>query len=155
MTGAVLGFVGSMISFILWMPQAKKVWNVRKDPHALKGVSIATQVLVIINALVWFAYAFVLNEFWVGAAGFINLPLAILTILLIAKANKLPTEEITHCPSCGFHSLEPHMFFVTTPPGWGSVYPCPQNSSSNLPPGVGVFQENVPELRKALRPIFD
>jgi len=144
-----LGFIGSLISFILWIPQARKVWIVRKDPHALRGISMATQFLVMINATVWFIYAAVLEEFWVGAAGIVNFPLAVLTVALLIKARRNNPKE-TSCPACGYHSREPHVYFVTSPPGWGTVYKCSQKPDTPLPRGIGVLKENVSDLRKAL-----
>lgn len=144
----VLGFFGTLISFILWIPQARAVWRSRKDPHALRAVSISTQLLVVINASIWFIYAYVLKEFWVGAAGFINMPLAFLTIYLLLKARNAPVED--YCPACGYQSKSEHLFFVTSPPGWGTVYPCPQSPKSRLPRGIGVAESNLSELRASL-----
>ncbi len=144
-----LGFIGSLISFILWIPQPRMVWLVRKDPHALRGISMTTQFLVMINATVWFIYAGVLGEFWVGAAGIVNFPLAVLTVTLLVKARRNSPEE-TYCLACGYHSREPHVFFVTAPPGWGTVYDCTQKQGAQLPRGIGVLRENVPALRASL-----
>lgn len=97
----ILGALGAVISFILWLPQAKTTWLNRKNIEALAGISIGTQLLVIINAAIWGLYAFYLNEFWVGAAGLINGPLAVATVVLVWRARKSSAKEKTQASMHG------------------------------------------------------
>lgn len=145
----LLGFLGSLISFILWIPQARKVWLVRKDVYALRGISMATQFLVMANATVWFVYAAVVQQFWVGAAGLVNFPLAVFTVAVLARARK-KAIAVDYCLGCGFPGKGEHAFFVTAPAGWGSVFDCPGVGGGDLPQGVGVVRAHVPRLRELL-----
>ena len=54
-----IGFVASVVSFVLWWPQAARVWRHRHDGGQLGGVSISSQVLLVVNAALWGAYAVV------------------------------------------------------------------------------------------------
>jgi uncharacterized protein with PQ loop repeat len=88
-----IGAVMSVISFILWLPQAKLVWKNRNNPPALTGISNTTQVLVLVNAIGWGLYGFLTNSFWVGAPGLVNGPLAILILVILNRKQK--TEPLT------------------------------------------------------------
>ena len=94
----VIGVLGATISFVLWLPQARSTWRARRDPRALSAISVWTQLLVALNAVVWFVYAGLLGEFWVGAPGIVNLPLALLTVYLVLRARRvqraLPPQTI-------------------------------------------------------------
>ena len=81
-----IGFVASVVSLVLWWPQAARVWRHRHDGGQLGGVSISTQVLLLVNAALWGAYAVATGSFWVGAPGLVNVPLALLTITLLRRA---------------------------------------------------------------------
>lgn len=83
-----LGMFGATISFVLWLPQALLVWRQRENPAALAGVSLGTQVLIVVNATVWGLYAYVTGAFWSGAPGIVNLPLALLTGFFVLRAKK-------------------------------------------------------------------
>jgi len=85
----VVGFIGSSLSFILWIPQAKLTWNNRHSPEKLAGVSKGTQYVVLANATTWGIYAALTQAWWVGAPGLINFPLALGTLLLIRRSRKV------------------------------------------------------------------
>ena len=84
-----IGFIGSSLSFILWIPQARLTWKNRKNPEKLSAVSVGTQWVVVANAITWGIYAVLTGAWWAGAPGVINLPLAVGTIFLISKARKI------------------------------------------------------------------
>lgn len=88
-----LGITGAVITFILWIPQARTTWLNRQRPEALAGISLGTQSLMLLNSFVWGGYAIALNEFWVGAAGIVNAPLAVITMSLILKGRRLNAKE--------------------------------------------------------------
>lgn len=81
-----IGIVASTIAFVMFVPQAVRVWRARNDPHALVGISLSTQFLVLGNATIWGVYAVLLSEFWVGAPGIINAPLALTVIVLVVRS---------------------------------------------------------------------
>jgi uncharacterized protein with PQ loop repeat len=91
----LLGFVASVMSFILWWPQAALVWRCRGRGEQLTGVSISSQLLLLINACLWGAYAVGTGSLWVGAPGLVNGPLAVITIVLLRRAR----HELHHLPA--------------------------------------------------------
>ncbi|KQR12234.1 hypothetical protein [Cellulomonas sp. Leaf334] len=84
-----IGFLASAVSFVLWWPQAARVWRHRRDGGRLGGVSITSQVLLVVNAALWGGYAFVTGSFWVGAPGLVNAPLAVGTIVLLRRSRRV------------------------------------------------------------------
>lgn len=91
-----LGLTASVISFILWLPQARVTWLSRKDPEKLRGISIGTQLLVMLNATIWAVYAVLANSLWVGVPGLVNFPLALITVIIVLKATRTrDTQTIT------------------------------------------------------------
>ncbi|MDQ0373346.1 hypothetical protein [Cellulomonas humilata] len=84
----IAGLAGSAVSLVLWWPQALMVWRSRGDPDRLRGVSVTSQVLLLLNAVIWGAYAASTQSLWVGAPGLVNAPLALLTIGVLRKAHR-------------------------------------------------------------------
>ncbi|NMR21384.1 hypothetical protein [Cellulomonas fimi] len=62
------------------------MWKLRRSAERLEGVSIPTQVTVLLNAALWGAYSVLTDAFWVGAAGLVNAPLAVLTIVVVRRS---------------------------------------------------------------------
>lgn len=83
-----LGFFGCLISFVMWLPQARLVWANRNHPEKLEGVSITTMLLVLMNAATWGLYATLTKAFWAGAPGIVNFPLAVFVIYLTLKSKR-------------------------------------------------------------------
>lgn len=111
-----IGLLASMMSFILFLPAAKKVWENRNDPHALKGASVGMNLLIVLNALLWALYGFLTHAFWVAAPGIVNLPLALFSVYLILKGRKAKVKE-----PVGREWDEDARVFITAPPGFGSI----------------------------------
>ncbi|WP_421732711.1 hypothetical protein [Cellulomonas sp.] len=88
----LVGFVASVLSLVLWWPQAVRVWRLRHDGSGLGGVSIPTQVLLLANAALWAVYAVLTGSFWVGAPGLVNAPLALSTIVLVRRS-RVPADR--------------------------------------------------------------
>jgi uncharacterized protein with PQ loop repeat len=82
----VVGLLASLVSLVLWWPQAARVWRFRHEAGRLGGVSIPTQVLLLANAALWAAYALLTGSFWVGAPGLVNAPLAVLTLAVLHRS---------------------------------------------------------------------
>lgn len=40
-----LGMLASLTSFVLWVPQGRRVWRGRNDPAALAGIALSTQAI--------------------------------------------------------------------------------------------------------------
>ena len=88
----LLGFIASVISFVLWWPQAALVWRCRTHREQLRGVSTSSQALLLMNACLWGAYAVGTGSLWVGAPGLVNGPLAIVTIVLLRRSRRVPEK---------------------------------------------------------------
>ena len=116
---SVIGMFASVISFVLWIPQATLVWRERNNPIALIGVSPVTQILVLCNATLWGVYAILTSAFWAGAPGIINAPLAASTLVILYRGRK-----IRKVCRCGWDDVTEHRIFIISPPGYGSVMPC-------------------------------
>jgi hypothetical protein len=84
--GEVAGLAGSLVSLVLWWPQALVVWRGRHDREGLRGVSVWSQVLLLANAALWGAYAVATSSLWVGAPGLVNAPLALVTIAILRRS---------------------------------------------------------------------
>ena len=69
-----VGMIGTVLAFLLFLPQARHTWVNRGRPERLRGISLASQGCNIANALVWGCYAALTNAFWTGAPGIINAP---------------------------------------------------------------------------------
>lgn len=82
----IIGMGASVLAFVVFVPQAIRVWRVRNDDHALRGVSVITNMFIVNNSLVWGAYAMTIGEFWVGAAGIVNLPLAAMIVAIVLRS---------------------------------------------------------------------
>lgn len=82
----MIGIMASVLAFAVFVPQAVRVWRVRNDAHALGGVSVVTNMFIINNSIVWGLYAASIGEFFVGAAGIVNLPLASLIVAVILRS---------------------------------------------------------------------
>lgn len=85
----LLGLTASIISFVLWFPQAMQTWRVRNDPQAMAGISVGTQWLLVANAIIWASYAVLAHAWWSGVPSLVNLPLALGTLYLIYRTRRL------------------------------------------------------------------
>lgn len=136
------GFLASVIAFALFLPQARRTWQVRHDPHALAGISAGTQWLLLTNAVLWGLYAALSGAFWVGAPGLVNGPLAVATLLLIFRAKRHDMNRpVDPCHLCA-DGVE-HRVFITAPPGWASVMDCSADTRRN-----GVIVRNKEDIAR-------
>lgn len=83
-----LGLLATVVSFVLWWPQAHRVWSARHDPSALAGLSMRTQGLLLAASALWVAYAVATRSPWVGAPSLVNAPVAVGTMLVLARARR-------------------------------------------------------------------
>ena len=90
MTGLTqtLGLAASIVSLVLWWPQALLVWRSRSVPGELRAVSVSSQVLLLVNAVLWGGYAVATQSWWVGAPGLVNAPLALLTMRILLRSRQ-------------------------------------------------------------------
>lgn len=140
-----VGACGTVLAFLLFLPQARRTWANRHRPERLEGISLLGQVCVIANATVWGLYAVLAEAFWTGAPGLINAPLAVCTLVILLRGRRQQTQnQAEQCPVCAAGIA--HRVFVTSPPGWGSVMRC---TPASRPAGVIVYsREEVQALRR-------
>ena len=100
-----LGFAASVVSFVLWWPQAMRVWQGRRSGAHLSGVSISSQALLLVNAALWGAYAIITGSLWVGAPGVVNGPLAIVTIVILHRARRQDARPHTRSAAARLPAL--------------------------------------------------
>lgn len=84
-TGAA-GALAVAVSVVIFIPQAVRIWRLRRDAAALDGVSVTTYAMMVSNAIIWGAYGALLGEFWVAAPGLLNFPLAVSVLWTVARA---------------------------------------------------------------------
>lgn len=68
-----MGVVGSILSSIMFVPQAMKIYHMRGTP-GIYSFSLLSSILIIVSSVMWIWYAFLLQDVWVGAPS----PLAII-----------------------------------------------------------------------------
>lgn len=93
----LVGAVASAVSFVLWWPQARKTFLLRKDPEALAGLSRGTFFLLLVNAVAWAVYGAMTGAFWVAAPGLVNGPLALWVLVLTSarEVREAAKEKLT------------------------------------------------------------
>ena len=81
-----VGFFASLVSFLVLLPQGVKVWGDRRDPAALVHVALPTQVMLLLNSVLWAVYAALTGSFWVGAPVVVNAPITFVTIVVVLRS---------------------------------------------------------------------
>ena len=82
------GLAASIVSLILWIPQAQKTWRHRNNPEEMAGISVVTQYILILSQVMWLIYGLLINSFWVWSSMIVNVPAAVLTLYLIHRAKR-------------------------------------------------------------------
>lgn len=141
-----VGMAGTVLAFVLFLPQARHTWTNRGRPERLRGISVTGQVCVIANALVWGLYALLTGAFWTGAPGIINAPVAVCTIVLLLRGRR-QSPVPPACAACAAQ-IE-HRVFITNPAGWGSVMDC---TDASRPHGVIIFSLDEARQLRQQRP---
>jgi uncharacterized protein with PQ loop repeat len=93
------GLLASLSGFLLWLPQARRVWQDRHDRERLAGVSLQTQVLALLGNTLWGIYALGIGSFWLGAPSVVNIPVTIMTITIVLRAQRATAAAITESSS--------------------------------------------------------
>lgn len=132
----ILGMIASIISFVMWLPQAISTWKHRNNPTELAGISKGTQYFVLVNATIWGVYGVLSNAYWTGAPGLVNFPLALMTLYLIYRGSKLTNTDSAQPCGCGWEGSA-HVFLVTSPPGYGTIRECFGNLRHGFPIPAG------------------
>ena len=87
------GLLASLSGFLLWLPQARRVWQDRHDRERLAGVSLQTQVLALLGNTLWGIYALGIGSFWLGAPSVVNIPVTIMTITIVLRAQRATAAD--------------------------------------------------------------
>lgn len=119
-----LGLLASLTSFILWIPQGVRVWRARRDPAALSGIAVSTQVISLVGNVLWFVYALLIQSFWLGAPIVVNLPVLLMTIAVLVRARRMAAVPTTATPPPPSDTAAPTTAiadpFAGTPPESGA-----------------------------------
>lgn len=84
----LLGGSAALIATLMWLPQARQTWRSRHDSSYLRGVSVGTLLLALLNAVLWAVYAFVAGAVWAGVPSYINMPVIAWTLYLVYRARR-------------------------------------------------------------------
>jgi len=80
-----LGMLASLTSFVLWVPQGRRVWRGRHDPAALAGIAVSTQVISLAGNILWTLYAIGIGSFWLGAPAIVNVPILTMGVVVLRR----------------------------------------------------------------------
>lgn len=119
----IVGIAGNIICVAMFLPNAKVVWNSRKDKHALQGASIGMQMLLLCNAALWGLYALLAGAYWAAAPGLFSAPWAVFVIWLILRGRgSAPEQQRTDGKCiCGWYAPGgDHILLCASPPGFNT-----------------------------------
>lgn len=109
----VIGMLASLSSFVIWVPQGRRVWRARHEPAQLAGIAVSTQAISLVGNALWSLYAIGIGSFWLGAPGIVNIPILTMTVVVLRRhahgragssvagemaATAPPVDEVTACP---------------------------------------------------------
>lgn len=81
----VVGMLASLSSFIIWVPQGRRVWRARHEPAQLTGIAVSTQAISLVGNVLWSLYAIGIGSFWLGAPGIVNIPILTMTVVVLRR----------------------------------------------------------------------
>lgn len=122
-----LGAAGSLVSVVLWVPQARRTFAQRHDRDALAGLSLGTLALVMLNATLWLLYSATVGSYWPGLPGLVTFPLSMMMFWLAWRSRRFGRRA-----SCGHGVPHPHRVVVTSPPGFRSSVLCDGTSRTDV-----------------------
>jgi uncharacterized protein with PQ loop repeat len=82
------GFCAAIMAFVMLLPQAIKIVRLRNDPDGMKGVSLATEWLIVVNSALWIGYAIGMHAWFSGVPSAVNGPVAILVLAVVFRARR-------------------------------------------------------------------
>lgn len=85
-----LGFAATTAAILMWIPQARTTLQNRNDPVRMAGVSETTQWMVLTCNLLWGAFGVVTASFWVAIPAVVACPIALVTIVIVRHARRMP-----------------------------------------------------------------
>jgi len=81
----LVGCAASIVSLVLWWPQAARVWKYRNDPEQLAGISRLGQLLLVASGAIWTIYAALTDSLWLAVSVSTNIPLGLLTLAILSQ----------------------------------------------------------------------
>lgn len=81
----VVGMLASLSSFVIWVPQGRRVWRARHEPARLAGIAVSTQAISLAGNVLWSLYAIGIGSFWLGAPGIVNIPILTMTVVVLRR----------------------------------------------------------------------
>lgn len=95
----VVGMLASLSSFVIWVPQGRRVWRARSEPAQLAGIAVSTPAMSLAGNVLWSLYAIGIGSFWLGAPGIVNIPILTMTVVVLrrhalARAATMPDPDL-------------------------------------------------------------
>ncbi|MFE3279978.1 hypothetical protein [Nocardia sp. NPDC059239] len=82
----IFGFGGMVVSIVMFIPNARSVWQYRADRAALAAVSLGSQILILTASVLWIGYSLLISAWWSLAPNVVTLGLQAFTIVVLARA---------------------------------------------------------------------
>ena len=89
----VVGMLASLSSFVIWVPQGRRVWLARREPAQLAGIAVSTQAISLVGNMLWSLYAIGIGSFWLGAPGIVNIPILTMTVVVLRRQARAVRRE--------------------------------------------------------------
>jgi uncharacterized protein with PQ loop repeat len=85
----VIGILAGVMTVAIYLPQALRTFRLRKDPHALQGLSIVAIGASLIEFVLWIVWGFG-KEVPAGAIPYVVLlPIVTVTFFLVIRARRI------------------------------------------------------------------
>lgn len=84
-----MGALGSITSVIMPAPQAIKVFRMRQNRMRITGISLVSQSILIVNAVLWLIYGLLAKDWWVMTPSLICGPIAIYVSIAVWRASQV------------------------------------------------------------------
>jgi len=94
----VVGMLASLSSFVIWVPQGRRVWRARREPAKLAGIAVSTQAISLAGNVLWSLYAIGIGSFWLGAPGIVNIPILTMTVVVLRRHGREAASALLREP---------------------------------------------------------
>lgn len=91
----VIGILAGVMTVAIYLPQAARTFRLRKDAHALRGISIVAVGASLVEFALWIVWGFG-KEVPAGAIPYvILLPIVAVTFFLVVRARRVERRPAT------------------------------------------------------------
>lgn len=85
-------FLAPITATLMLTPQIYSTWKIRNNPTKLKGISVPTQLFILVNSILWLLMGIELGQPGISAPSYFSIPIIIFTLAIVYK-NKNKDEE--------------------------------------------------------------